>query len=105
MNNCVFTGYLTNDPAIDRDEASDCCVFKMVTYNYVRNKRGEKKRYPTTLTFEAWDSGARTIVKLAQKGTKMTVYCSARNGFQQRDSQDDIRFRVNEFDFACLDKE
>ncbi len=105
MNNCVFTGYLVENPLLDDDEQSSFCVFRMVTYNYVRNKRGEKKRYPTTLTFEAWDSGARTIAKLADKGTKMTVYCSARNGFHQADDQDDIRFRVNEFDFACLDKE
>jgi len=39
------------------------------------------------------------------KGTKMTVYASARNGVMKTDATDDIVFRINEFDFGCLDKE
>ena len=66
---------------------------------------GEKKKIPTTLTFQAWASGAETITKLAKKGTKMTVYASARNGVMKTDATDDVVFRVNEFDFGCLNKE
>ena len=108
MNNCTFTGYLLHDPQIETGEANggpSCCVFKMVVYEYRKSKGGQKQRIPTTLTFEAWASGAETIAKLAQKGTKMTLYCSARNGVMKTDSVDDTIFRVNEFDFACLDKD
>ena len=104
MNNCTFTGYLTEDPQIETNNGPSCCVFKMVTYEYRKNRNGEKKRYPTILTFEAWHTGAETIAKLAKKGTKMTVYSSARNGQFKTGSVDDVIFRVNEFDFGCLDK-
>ncbi len=77
----------------------------MVTYEYRKNKRGEKKKVPTTITLQAWASGAETIAKLGKKGTKMTVYASARNGFMKTDATDDVLFRINEFDFGCLDKE
>jgi|TARA_R110000851_G_scaffold77618_6_gene171030 single-stranded DNA-binding protein len=106
MNNCIFTGYLLSDPQIEEGGGTaSCCTFKLVTYEYVRNRHGEKKRYPTTMTFQAWDSGAEVIAKLGEKGMKMTVYSSARNGFMKTDSIDDVIFRVNQFDFGCLDKE
>ena len=105
MNNCTFTGYLLFDPVAEIIDGVTCTVFKMITYNYVKNKYGEKRRYPTTLSFEAWHTGAETIAKFARKGTKMTVYSSARNGPFKTDSVDDVIFRVNEFDFGCLDKE
>lgn len=109
MNHCTFTGYLLFDPSVgletDKDNNATCCTFKLVTYEYVRNKRGEKKRYPTVLTFQAWDSGAETIAKLGKKGMKMTIYASAKNGLLKTESADDTVFRVNQFDFGCLDKE
>jgi|TARA_B100000085_G_scaffold155455_1_gene141222 single-stranded DNA-binding protein len=102
MNNCTFTGYLLDDPVIDnKTEGASCCTVKMVTYEYRKNKRGEKKKVPTTITLQAWASGAETIVKLGKKGTKMTVYASARN----ETTDGEVVFRVNEFDFGCLDKE
>ena len=69
----------------------------------MRNKRGEKKRYPTYLRFKAWDSGARTIAKLGREGMKITVNASARNMYPESDTE--VIFRVNQFDFGCLDKE
>tara|TARA_R110002051_G_scaffold52957_1_gene100170 strand:+ start:838 stop:1164 length:327 start_codon:yes stop_codon:yes gene_type:complete len=108
MNNCTFTGYLLFDPNDGMDSEggrATCCTFKLVTYEYVRNRNGEKKRYPTTITFQAFDSGADVIAKLGKKGDKMTLYASAKNGFMKTDSRDDIIFRVNQFDFGCLDKE
>ena len=104
MNNCTFTGYLLHDPQIEtgeQDGGVSCCTFKMVTYEYRKNKRGEKKKVPTTITLQAWASGAETIAKLGKKGTKMTVYASARNETQDGN----VVFRINEFDFGCLDKE
>lgn len=111
MNHCIFTGYLLFDPSEgyqdDRSSFanSSSCTFKLVTYEYTRNKRGEKKRYPTTVTFQAFDSGADAIAKLGKRGMKMTVHASARNGAINTSSVDDIFFRVNQFDFGCLDKE
>jgi len=108
MNNCTFTGYLLHDPQIETGEVdggASCCTVKLVTYEYRKNKRGEKKKVPTTITLQAWASGAETIAKLGKKGTKMTVYASARNGVMKTDVADDIVFRINEFDFGCLDKE
>jgi len=106
MNNCTFTGYLLHDPQIDDyGDGAACCTVKMVTYEYRKNKRGEKKKVPTTITLQSWASGAETIAKLGKKGTKMTVYASARNGVTRTDATDDIVFRINEFDFGCLDKE
>ena len=101
MNCCTFTGYLLDDPEIDLESGISCCLFNLVTYEYRKNRAGQKQRIPTTLTFQAWDSGADAIVKLGKKGMKMTVYASARN----EPSLEDIIFRVNQFDFGCLDKE
>jgi len=105
LNNCIFTGYLLHDPSegLDNKDSASCCTFKLVTYEYIRNKSGVKKRYPTILTFQAWDSGADTISKLGKKGMKITISASARNGALKTESSDDIIFRVNQFDFGCLD--
>ena len=105
MNHCIFTGYLLFDPNVGYESSPSVCTFKLVTYEYTRNKRGDKKRYPTTVTFQAFDSGADAISKLGKKGMKMTVYASARNGVMRDETADDIIFRVNQFDFGCLDKE
>lgn len=105
MNNCTFTGYLYLDPAleVDKDSGSEYCEFTLIVYEYVRNKRGEKKRYPTYLRLRAWDSGGRTIAKLGKQGMKITVNASAKNLYPDDDST--IVFRVNQFDFGCLDKD
>jgi single-stranded DNA-binding protein len=105
MNHCIFTGFLLFDPELDdcSEGAASLCIFKLVTYEYVRNKRGQKMKYPTTITLQAWDSGADAIVKLGKEGMKMTVYASARNGNLQTDASDDVIFRVNQFDFACIE--
>ena len=87
----------------ENSKHAEFCEFTLITYEYVRNKKGEKKRYPTYLRFIAWDSGARTIAKLGRSGMKITVNASARNVFSESDTE--IIFRVNQFDFGCLDKE
>ena len=103
MNICNFTGFLLDDPVIEQTEGVSYLEFQLITYSYRRAKStGEKSRVPTVLTFEAWHTGAEAIAKLAPRGDKMTVYASARNR-----SKDDstIVFRVNEFDFGCLNPE
>lgn len=105
MNNCTFTGYIYLDPEIDIDEDSgaEYCEFTLQVNEYFRNKRGEKKRHSTFVRLRAWDSGARTIAKLGKSGMKMTVNASAKNPYPEHDMM--ICFRVNQFDFGCLDKE
>ena len=103
MNICSFTGFLLENPALSKRDQVSFLEFDLVTYSYRRAKStGEKSRIPTILRFEAWHTGAETIAKLAQKGDKMTVYASARN--KSRDDRT-IVFRVNEFDFGCLNQE
>jgi single-stranded DNA-binding protein len=103
MNICNFTGFLLDDPELSLDNGVSHLVFKLITYEYRKSKStGEKSRIPTILTFEAWHTGAETIVKLAQKGTQMTVSASARNN---TNGYSNIVFRVNEFDFGCLNQE
>ena len=103
MNICNFTGFLLEDPELASNNNVSHLVFKLVTYTYRKSKStGEKSRIPTVLTFEAWHTGAETIANLAQKGTKMTLSASAKHN---HDHHGDIIFRVNEFDFGCLNQE
>ena len=102
MNICNFTGFMLEDPKLSQGTGVSHLVFKLVTYTYRKSKNtGEKQRMPTVLTFEAWHTGAETIANLAQKGTKITLSASAKNG----DKDNDVFFRVNEFDFGCLNQE
>jgi single-stranded DNA-binding protein len=104
MNYCLFTGYLYDEPEITEDTSGvEYCEFTLLVYEYFRNKRGEKKRHSTYLRFMAWDSGARTIAKLGSQGMKMTISASAKNIEDESDT--DVIFRVNQFDFGCLDKD
>jgi single-stranded DNA-binding protein len=107
MNHCIFSGYLLFDPSngLESGEGTSVCNFQLVTYEYTRNKRGEKKRYPTTVTLQAFDSGADAIAKLGKKGMKMTIHASARENRERKFCDSDVVFRVNQFDFGCLDKE
>ena len=101
MNVCTFTGFVVDAPELSVEDGASVVELTIVSYTYRRSKAtGEKTRIPTYINLEAWSSGAETIEKLVDKGTKITVYCSARNV-----SQDDcsIVFRVNEFDICQPD--
>lgn len=100
MNICSFTGFLTHDPELESQDGVSYLRFELVIYNYRKTKNGDKTRIPTYLQFEAWHTGAETIAKLAKAGNKLTLYASARN-VSKDDSE--IVFRVNEFDFGCLE--
>lgn len=102
MNICLFTGYLTSDPVLQDVNGVSCLQFELVVYDYRKTRTDEKTRIPTYLIFEAWDSGAETIARLAKKGNKLTVSASAKNK-SKGDTQ--TVFRVNKFDFACLDNQ
>jgi single-stranded DNA-binding protein len=98
MNVCTFTGFVVDRPELSVEDGASVVEFTLVSYTYRRSKTtGEKTRIPTYINLEAWASGAETIEKLVDKGTKMTVYCSARNVSQDENS---IVFRVNEFDIC-----
>tara|TARA_R100001163_G_scaffold65487_2_gene62841 strand:- start:4129 stop:4458 length:330 start_codon:yes stop_codon:yes gene_type:complete len=98
MNQCSFTGFLTDDPKPRTVNGVSVLNFTLVTYSYRRSKStGEKSRTPTFLRCEAWHTGAETISKFAKKGSKLSVFATARN-FSRDDNK--IVFRINEFDFA-----
>lgn len=100
MNICNFTGFLSEDPQlIEVIDGTKFILFELIVYNYRRTKTGEKTRTPTYISCEAWHTGAETIANLGKKGSKMTISASAKN------VNGDIIFRVNEFDFGCLDGE
>lgn len=103
MNNCCFTGYLVENPISEVVNNVVRVEFVIVTYTYRKAKStGEKTRIPTYLVCEAWHTGAETIERFATKGTKITVYASARNISPENDS---IIFRINEFDLCQEDLE
>jgi single-stranded DNA-binding protein len=76
--------------------------FVMVVYTYRKTKTGEKNRIPTYIHCEAWHTGAETLEKYATKGTKLVVHASAKNISKE---DDQIVFRINEFDFCNQDFE
>lgn len=103
MNNCCFTGYLTENPKISVVDDIVLAEFTIVVYTYRRTKStGEKSRIPTFLRCEAWHTGAETLEKFATKGTKITVNASAKNISKDNKS---IIFRINEFDLCHQDLE
>jgi single-stranded DNA-binding protein len=102
MNICSFTGYLVENPRISIVDDVVLAEFVMVVYTYRKTKNGEKNRIPTYIRCEAWHTGAETIEKYATKGTKLVINASAKH--PSRDDQD-IVFRVNEFDFCHNDFE
>lgn len=103
MNNCCFTGYLTEDPYISIVDDIVLAEFTVVVYTYRRTKStGEKSRIPTFLKCEAWHTGAETLEKFATKGTKISINASAKN--ISKDNKG-IIFRINEFDLCHQDLE
>jgi single-stranded DNA-binding protein len=102
MNICSFTGYLVENPRISMSGDIVKADFLMVVYIYRKTKTGEKNRIPTYIHCEAWHTGAETLEKYATKGTKLVVHASAKNISKE---DDQIVFRINEFDFCNQDFE
>ena len=101
MNICSFTGYLTEDPFIKKNNGVSQAEFTIVVHTYRTAKStGEKSRLSTFLDCEAWHTGAETIASLAEEGTQITVNATAKN---VKDDEELIIFRINEFDLPCLD--
>jgi single-stranded DNA-binding protein len=98
MNLCSFTGFLADDPTLKTVNGVSVVNFTLVTYSYRRAKStGEKSRMPAFLQCEAWHTGAETISKFARKGSKLSIFASARNASKENRQ---VVFRVNEFDFS-----
>lgn len=98
MNHCCFTGYLVENPRTSMVGDVVLAEFVIVVYNYRKTKSsGEKSRIPTYIHCEAWHTGAEIIERHATKGTKITIYASAKH--RSKDDEELI-FRVNEFDIC-----
>lgn len=98
MNNCCFNGYLVENPKTSTVNNVVLAEFVVVVYNYRKTKStGEKSRIPTYLHCEAWHTGAEILERFAVKGTKITFNATAKNSSKDND---DIVFRINEFDLC-----
>ena len=98
MNICTFTGYLTDDPDVSMVGDVVLAEFNVAVHSYRRTKStGEKSRSTTYVKCQAWHTGAETIERFAQAGTKITINASARNDHHD---QRQMVFRVNEFDLC-----
>ncbi len=98
MNNCCFTGYLVENPKTELVNGVLVANLVIVVYTYRKTKStGEKSRIPTYMHCEAWHTGAETLERFATKGTKITFNASAKNVCKDND---DIVFRINEFDLC-----
>ena len=95
MNRCHFLGKLTGEPRLKKSYNSFFVNFDLEVEEYRRDKEGTKKRRTDILTFEAWDSAAKTIKKHAQKDDIIVVEAIARN--QSPSDQDSVLFRVTNF--------
>jgi len=96
MNVCIFTGYLSEDPVLVKNDGVSFLDLEFVVYNYRTTKKTkEKSKTPVYIYLEAWHTGAETIHKMAHKGTKMTVSTIAKN---PSDDDSSTVFRINEFD-------
>lgn len=101
MNNCTFTGFFIEKPCLEEKNGVSFIEFMLAIYSYRKTKTGEKTKNVIYLPFEAWHTGAETIAKFAQEGTKITVQASAKP-IDEYSEDVCINFRVNEFDFGCL---
>ncbi len=98
MNNCTFTGYLTENPRVSVVDNVIMAEFVTVVYNYRKTKStGEKSRIPVYINCEAWHTGAEILERYAEKGTKITFMATAKNVSKENKK---IVFRINEFDLC-----
>lgn len=100
MNNCNFIGFFTEKPPLSKIDNVNYLNFELEIISYRKTKAGEKVKTSVFLPFEAYHTGAETIAKLANKGSKITVQCSART-WEDKDGYESVIFRINEFDFGC----
>ena len=100
MNNCSFIGFFDEKPLLDKTNGVSYIYFELEIIEYRKTKTGEKVKNSIFLPFEAYHTGAETIHKIAQKGSKITVQCSART-WADESGYETVVFRINEFDFGC----
>ena len=95
MNRCHFLGRLIDDPSLTSSQSTDLVNFTLEVEEYRRDKEGNKKRRTDFLTFEAWDSAAKTIHKYAAKRDLLVIEAVARNARSK--NSDGVVFRVTNF--------
>jgi single-stranded DNA-binding protein len=96
-------GYLVSDPIIEEmnnGEKKSYCVKFTLSINEVIKGGQEEKRLTHYLPFEAFDSGAQAIAKIAKRGDTMMVWAIPRqykwtNAEEEKRSK--IVFRVEKF--------
>lgn len=102
------TGILTHEPELQPVGETVVCKFTLVTNEY-RKVGGDSVKYSHYLNFEAWDSGARTIVERAHKGDTLVVKAKPRQvTWEDRSTgqkYNRVMFRLEEFQIINTAKE
>lgn len=91
MNVCTFVGTIVEDLKLEDEQNTHVLRFKMLV-EQTRNVRGGRRiSEKNSLSFEAWDTGAKTIHDNCVCGDELVVKATARvnNG--------KTVFRINEF--------
>lgn len=91
MNVCTFVGKIVEDLELQDEQNTKVLRFQMLV-EQTRNVRGGRRiSEKNSLSFEAWDSGAKTIHDNCVCGDELVVKATARvnNG--------KTVFRINEF--------
>jgi len=101
MNSCNFIGFFTEKPSLDKADGISYIQFELEVISHRKAKSGEKVKVVTYLPFEAYHTGAETIAKFAEPGSKIAVQCSAKTWKDDEDGYEGVIFRINEFDFSC----
>lgn len=103
MNTCYFIGFFSEKPHLDKMSGVSYTHFELEIITFRKTKAGEKVKTVTYLPFEAYHTGAETITKIAQPGSKIAVQCSAKT-WKDNEGYESVIFRINEFDFSCQEE-
>ena len=91
MNVCTFVGKITDPLSLEEEQNTQVLRFKMMVEHTRSIRGGRKITDKNILSFEAWDSGAKTIFDNCNIGDELVVKTTARSNAGK------IIFRINEF--------
>ena len=89
MNNCMFVGYPTKMPELQKTENGVSYV------DFEFQVSDPKSKTNVFIDVEAWHTGADAICNNYRNGQKMLLRCSVKNDDKDGDL---IVFRINEFE-------
>lgn len=91
MNVCTFVGKITEDLQLEDDQNTKVLRFTMLVEQTRKVSGNRRISDKNLLSFEAWDSGAKTIFENCNNGDELVVKAMARS------NNGKTVFRINEF--------